>query len=98
MTKNITLAVEDEVLEKVKILAAQEKTTVNAMVRSFLSEQARKLDILERRRAAVQRLLELSRNSRGRMEAGWKLDRESLHAERLSRHEHSSLRGGGRGE
>jgi hypothetical protein len=95
MTKNITLSVEDAVLEKVKIVAAQEKTTVNAMVRGFLAEQARKLEVPERRRVAVERLLELSRSSEGRIKAGWKFDRESLYAERLSRHEHSPLRSGG---
>jgi Family of unknown function (DUF6364) len=37
MTKNITLAVEDEVLERVRVVAAENRTTVNAMVREYLS-------------------------------------------------------------
>jgi len=98
MARNITLAIEADVLEKVKIVAAQEKTTVNAMVRRFLTEQARKIDLPERRKAAVERLLELSRNSKGKMAAGWKFDRESLYAERLSRHERPALRGRGTDE
>jgi Family of unknown function (DUF6364) len=36
MTKNITLAIEDHIVEEARILAAEQKTTVNAMVRDFL--------------------------------------------------------------
>ncbi len=36
MTKNITLAIDDDVVEEARILAAEQKTTVNAMVRDFL--------------------------------------------------------------
>ena len=95
MAKNITLAVADDVLEKVRLLAAQEKTTVNALVRGFLESKARESDVGERRRSAIVRLLDMSRNSSAAMQAGWTFDREDLYAERVSRHEHPSLRGGG---
>ena len=38
--KNITLAVEDEILDRARIVAAERRTTVNAMVRDFLTEIA----------------------------------------------------------
>ena len=33
--KNITLAIDEEILDKVRIVAAEKRTTVNAMVRNF---------------------------------------------------------------
>ena len=38
--KNITLAIEDEVLDKVRVVAAEKRTTVNALVREYLTELA----------------------------------------------------------
>ena len=38
--KNITLAIDDEVLDKVRVVAARKRMTVNAMVRDFLTEIA----------------------------------------------------------
>jgi hypothetical protein len=38
--KNITLAIDDEILEKARVVAAEKRTTVNAMVREFLVEVA----------------------------------------------------------
>jgi predicted nucleic acid-binding protein len=46
MNKNITFAIDEEVLDRVRVIAAQQKTTVNAMVRAFLTETA---DIAGRR-------------------------------------------------
>jgi len=76
--KNITFAVEDEVLDKVRVVAAQRKTTVNAIVREFLTEIATRD---ERREQARRELLELSRNSPGRMRPGARFDRESTYDE-----------------
>ncbi len=74
--KNITFAVDEEVLDKVRVVAAQRKTTVNAMVREFLSEIAMRD---EKREAARKRLLELMDKSEGRMAPDWKFDREGTH-------------------
>ena len=95
MSKNITLSVDEAVLEKVRLVAAEQKTTVNAMVRAFLERKARESEIGKRRRDAVNRLLALSRNSTASMAKDWTFNREELYAERLSGHEHSDLRGGG---
>ena len=37
MTKNITLAIDDEILKEARIVAAEERTTVNARVRDYLN-------------------------------------------------------------
>ena len=36
MAKNITLAVDEDVLEQVKIIAANKRTSVNGLVRDYL--------------------------------------------------------------
>jgi len=74
--KNITLAIEDEVLDKVRVVAAQKRTTVNALVREFLTELAgREEEIANARRE----LLELMETSEGRMGPDWKFSREDSH-------------------
>lgn len=44
--KNITLAVEDEIVDEARVLAAERKTTVNAMVRDFLRTAVAKRRLL----------------------------------------------------
>lgn len=39
MTKNLTLAIDKDLLDKARVLAAMRRTTVNAMVREFLSQE-----------------------------------------------------------
>jgi DICT domain-containing protein len=74
--KNITLAIEDEVLDRVRIVAAEKKTTVNALVREFLADLASRD---ERLAEARKQLLRLMDNSEGRMAPDWKFDREETH-------------------
>ncbi len=74
--KNITLAIEDDILERARVVAAEKRTTVNAMVREFLAEVT---DRDERREKARVALLELMRNSKGRMRSDFKFDREETH-------------------
>jgi predicted transcriptional regulator len=71
--KKITLAIDDEILDKVRIVAAQEGTTVSAMVRNYLAEVARHD---ERQAEAREQLLRLMETSNGRMAPDWKFDRE----------------------
>ena len=47
MTKNLTLAIDDDLLDKARVLAAMRRTTVNEMVRVYLQrlvEQERERD------------------------------------------------------
>jgi hypothetical protein len=90
MTKNITLAIDEEVLDKVRIVAAQRQTTVNGLVREFLSGIANE-DV--RRAQARKRLAELATNSQADLGPDYRWNREELYAERVRpRHEHSDLR------
>lgn len=62
--KNITLAVEEDVLEAVRVYAAERKTSVNALVRAEL----RRIAEAEGRVAqARRRIRELAARSKGEM-------------------------------
>jgi Family of unknown function (DUF6364) len=88
MAKNITLAVEEDVLDAVRIVAAERKTTVNALVRDYLGQMAR----------GRQRLKQIKRELR-EMSAASKVwpGREALYEERMNellyRRERSRVRG-----
>jgi len=62
--KNITLSVDEDVLATVRRLAAQKDSTVNSLVREFLTNLAHHDDRARRARAKI-RLL--SRRSKGRL-------------------------------
>jgi len=69
MAKNLTLSVPDQVLERFRLLAAERKTTVNALVRKFMEES---VGLEERRSAAIQRMLELGRKTEATIDMrGW---------------------------
>jgi hypothetical protein len=74
--KDITLAIDDEVLDRVRVVAAEKKTTVNALVREFLADLAGRD---ERLAEARRQLLRLMDTSKGRMAPDWKFDREGTH-------------------
>jgi hypothetical protein len=88
--KNITLAVDDEVLATVRAYAARNNTTVNALVREHLTRLARREDGAVQAR---QRLVELSAESA--MQTGaWRWNRDEIYDRGvLPRHQHSHLRG-----
>lgn len=90
MTKNITLAVDEDVLDKVRVYAAKRQTSVNGLVRDYLVRVATEDDWLMDTR---KRLKELMDNSTGRMGPDYKWSREEIYAERMfPRHERSDLR------
>ncbi|CAA9365126.1 MAG: hypothetical protein AVDCRST_MAG90-3331 [uncultured Microvirga sp.] len=73
--KNITLAMDDKVLEEARVYAAKRGTTVNALVRDFLNGIAAQEDKTERARRRLRELME-----RTSLEVGpvtWK--RDDLH-------------------
>jgi hypothetical protein len=74
--KNITLAVDEEVLEAVRVYAAEHKTTVNALVRGYLAQLAQQR---QRARDAMSRLRRLSLESRAELGPDYKFDREGLY-------------------
>jgi hypothetical protein len=88
---NITLSVDDNVLQEVRQIAARKKTSVNALVRDHLTRLA---DQEGRQATARKRLLELADSSTGRMGPDWKWNREETYDRPvLSRHERPDLRG-----
>jgi len=88
--KNITLSVEEEVLREARKYAAARETTVNALVRDYLS----RLIAQERDGAKVrEELARLSDESEARLGPDWKWNREDLYDRPvLSGHQHPALR------
>ena len=73
--KNITLSIDDDVLAAVRRYAAEHDSTVNGLVRDYLTRLARHSD---RAATARQRIRELSDRSEGRTgEKNW--NRDSVH-------------------
>jgi len=73
--KNITLSVDENVLVAVRRHAAEHNSTVNALVREYLTNLAEHDDRAKRARA---RLRQLSRESQGRLgKKTW--SRDELH-------------------
>lgn len=73
--KNITLSVDDNVLSAVRRHAAERNSTVNALVREYLTNLAKHESRAARARA---RLRQLSKQSQGRLgKKTW--SREELH-------------------
>jgi hypothetical protein len=70
--KNITLAVDEDVLKAVRRYAAQHDTTVNGLVREHLQRIAAREN---RAQEAIRRLRELSERSKGEVgEITWTRD------------------------
>jgi hypothetical protein len=87
VTKNITLTVEEGLLARFRLLAAQQRTSVNALVRKHMEEAT---GVLATRDQALSRLVEISRQSEAFDEANpvngdaeaAKFDRESTYSGR----------------
>jgi hypothetical protein len=60
----------------IRSVAAEKKTTVNALVREFLTDLASRA---ERQAEARKQLLRLMETSKGRMAPDWKFNREETH-------------------
>ncbi|MFC4291283.1 hypothetical protein ACFOWX_02525 [Sphingorhabdus arenilitoris] len=76
MAKNITLAVDEKLLDQYRLLAAQQNTTVNALVRKHMEET---VGMEKRRQSAIAKMLELGRTTKAKFDmSGW--DREASYA------------------
>ena len=96
MAKNITLAVDEEALKKLRRIAAEQDKSVNALVREAMDAIIERSSQEKRRREAVVQMLEMSRNSNARLGKNRKFSREDVYADRLSRLEHRDIRSDGR--
>ncbi|SDR46060.1 hypothetical protein SAMN05519103_03437 [Rhizobiales bacterium GAS113] len=74
--KNITLAVDEDVLDKVRKYAVSRDTTVNAIVREHLEQIAKNDDRLKQ---VVAELRRLSENSTAELGPGYKWNREDCY-------------------
>jgi hypothetical protein len=72
MTKNITLAIDEAVLEEARVYAAKRNTSVNGLVRDFLEGIAKQEDRTERARRRLRELAERSTLEVG--DVTWKRD------------------------
>jgi hypothetical protein len=88
--KNITLSIDEAVLEQARVYAAKHKTTVNGLVRQHLQQLVRSDRRAEGAREALLRLID---ESPGRLGPGWKWDREDAYQGRvLPRHKRPTVR------
>ncbi|KQW81898.1 ribbon-helix-helix protein, CopG family [Brevundimonas sp. Root1279] len=69
MTRNLTLAIDDALLDKVRVLAAMKRTSVNEMVRVFLTRLVEQEQSKDEAREALLKLID---ESDGRMGEGWR--------------------------
>jgi len=94
--KNVTLAIDDTLLDKARDLAGRRGTTLNAMVRAFLADEIEQEGRIAAAKIGFKRLMD---ESAGTMGADYSWDRNDIYAERedrlLSRLEHPSLRSSG---
>ncbi len=89
--ENITFAIDADVLAKAQRVAAEKDTTVNAMVRDYLTRIANQDTRAARAR---QRLLKLSTETAWDPGSDWMWSREGLYdRDVLHRHERADLRG-----
>ncbi len=71
---NLTLSLDDDILQKAREAALRENTSVNALVRDYLT---RYVDAKSRRLAALDALDGVARRSKSRSTGSW--SREALH-------------------
>jgi hypothetical protein len=82
MTKNITLAVDEEVLARYRVLAAEQRTSVNALIRKHMEEAT---NVAEQRRQARAWMADKARenmvhDSSSSGEETWRWNREDSYS------------------
>ena len=79
---NLTLNLPDDVLHGARIYAAENRTTVNALVRGFLENLPSRRDEVKK---AMQELREMTEKSESDLGPDFKWDRESLYDRKVLR-------------
>lgn len=81
MTKNITLAVDEDLLARFRVLAAERRTSVNALIRQHMEEAT---GLLEKRREARAWMAAKARENAAQDEpgadGGWRWNREDSYS------------------
>lgn len=78
MTKNITLAVDEEILQRARVVAAMRRTSVSELVRGFLKGLT-EAEATEEKDEVREALLKLVDNSTGRM-GDWRPSRAETYS------------------
>ena len=76
MTRNLTLAIDDDLLDKVRVLAAMKRTSVNEMVRGFLTRLVEQETSKDEAREALLKLIDESDGDMG----DWRPSREETYS------------------
>jgi hypothetical protein len=96
--KNVTLAIEEKLLEQARALAEKRKTSLNAVIRSLLAAEVEQEDRIAWAKEGMRRLIE-EKQKRGEGGPPFTWNRDENYAERedrmLSRLERPPLRGFG---
>jgi hypothetical protein len=96
--KNVTLAIDELLLEQARHLAEKRKTSLNALIRSLLSAEVEQANRIEWAREGMRRLI-AEKQKRGDSGAPFVWNRDENYAERedriISRLERPPLRGFG---
>jgi glucokinase len=77
--KNLTLSIDEQLLEKARKYAAEHSTTVNQMVRDFLKDK-----IGNDKTCSVKSGFQIAEQA-GASSGGWKFNREEIYAERMAK-------------
>ncbi|RUX31184.1 hypothetical protein EOA23_11080 [Mesorhizobium sp. M2A.F.Ca.ET.042.01.1.1] len=97
--KNVTLAMDETLLEQARGLAERRKTTLNALIRSLLAHEVEQEDRIAWAKAGMKRLMDEAAKRSDSADTAYKWDRRDAYADRedrlLSRHERPDLRGFG---
>lgn len=75
MMKNITLSADEDLIASVRVYAQAHGTTLNDLIRNYLTQITGPLD----REAAADAFVKLAREQSGRSEEGWRFNREEIH-------------------
>jgi hypothetical protein len=96
--KNVTLAIEEKLLEQARALAEKRKTSLNAVIRSLLAAEVEQEDRIAWAKEGMRKLIE-EKQKRGESGPPFTWNRDENYAERedrmLSRLERPPLRGFG---
>ncbi|MBZ9922620.1 hypothetical protein LB579_33735 [Mesorhizobium sp. BR1-1-7] len=97
--KNVTLAMDEALLEKARGLAGRCKTTLNAHIHSLLAHEVEQEDRIAWAKAGMERLMDEVAKRSDSADTSYRWDRRDAHAGRedrlLSRDERPDLRGFG---
>ncbi len=73
---NITLSIPDDILDDARIIAAEQRTSVNALVRDYLAGLSKQKKLAKK---AMAELRSLSEKTDSRLGPDYRFDRDSLY-------------------